>query len=595
MRLGATAERRLITFVPPLVVALLVLPFVLRQNSWFEWSNPYWFLQRQTEHVAATGRPTLFLHLDSGAFYPWFVYYAGPVTALLAYPAVVLGPWTTFVLATVAVTVAGYLGVWWTGRNLGLSRRLAVLPALTFAAAPYVVCEIYGRAAWPELGAIDAAAVLLGGLTALMMRPDGRRVGALAAVTGATAVIAGTHNLTLMLAAIILPLTLLALLPLRPPDAAPLGRAVLRAGAATALGLGLTAAWLLPNLWYGHDTTIAQAFVSDGILTENFGGVTSFSNLLAPWPRIPSQIPGREVYPQAPALVLAWVVVMLAVVLVRRTPPRRVTAASAALVALAAGLIVLVANPTWWLHFPTTLRMIEYPFRLLTFVALLVALAAAVGLRHLPAGGRARGLATGTLALAVAVQLAGALYIAFHSEGGTTTRGIPAPRADEVTVDEPPSAFGDRTAFTSYQFRVMRKPTVRGRLNQDASLTIEDPLTSDTAQLQGRAPVGTLVLLPIAWSPFLHISGGASLAGRDADGTAVLRVDAADADGNWTAEASAATPWPLAVGRVISVVSLLIVLGLGVSELLRWRRRRGATPPGAPVVAAEPERVAVSG
>src|SRR5262249_50198524 len=143
MRLGETTQRRLVTFVPPVIVALFAVPFIVRQNAWFEWSNAYWYLQRQTEYVAAHGRPTLFLQVQTGAFYPWFVYYAGPLMTVLAYPALVLGPWTTFVLATVVSMVTGYLGIWWAARNLGLSRALAVLPGLTYAAAPYVVCDLY--------------------------------------------------------------------------------------------------------------------------------------------------------------------------------------------------------------------------------------------------------------------------------------------------------------------------------------------------------------------------------------------------------------------------------------------------------------------
>ena len=53
--------RRLTTFVPPLLVGLFALPFILRQNSWWEWGNAYWLLERQTAYVSDHGLPTLFL------------------------------------------------------------------------------------------------------------------------------------------------------------------------------------------------------------------------------------------------------------------------------------------------------------------------------------------------------------------------------------------------------------------------------------------------------------------------------------------------------------------------------------------------------
>ena len=162
-------SRRLATFVPPLLVALLALPFIQRQNSWWEWSNAYWLLERQTEHVSAHGVPTLFLNNVSGAFNPFYTFYAGFTLSVLAYPAAVIGAWPVFAGTVVAAIVCGYVGIWWTARNLGLSPQLAVLPGLVFTTAPYVLSEIYGRGAWAELVAVNAAAVLLGALTAMLL------------------------------------------------------------------------------------------------------------------------------------------------------------------------------------------------------------------------------------------------------------------------------------------------------------------------------------------------------------------------------------------------------------------------------------------
>jgi hypothetical protein len=152
-------------------VALLTLPFILRQNSWWEWVNVYWLLERQTEFVSAHGTPTYFLHMDPIGFNPYYVYYAGPLLSSLAYPAALLGTWPVFVAATVVAIVAGYFGIWWAARNLGLSRRLAVLPALAFSTTPYILSNLYGRGAWSEFIAVNTVAVLLGALTALLWHP----------------------------------------------------------------------------------------------------------------------------------------------------------------------------------------------------------------------------------------------------------------------------------------------------------------------------------------------------------------------------------------------------------------------------------------
>src|SRR5215218_2945450 len=198
MALSPAAERRIVTFLPPLFVAALLIPFAMRQNAWYEWENAYWFLQRQAEHVSAHGVPTLFLHTKDGSFYPFFLYYGGFTIGLLAYPAVLFGAWPVFLASMVAAVVGGYLGIWWTALSLGLSRRLAVLPALIYATTPYVLSDAYGRGAWAELVAVNAVAVMLGGWMALLGADARYPKLALAALAGSGAVLAGTHNVTLL-------------------------------------------------------------------------------------------------------------------------------------------------------------------------------------------------------------------------------------------------------------------------------------------------------------------------------------------------------------------------------------------------------------
>jgi hypothetical protein len=577
MHLGATAQRRLATFVPPLLVALLTLPFIIHQNAWWEWANPYWFLGRQTAHVSATGLPTLFLQLETGAFNPYYVYYAGPTLSVLAYPAVLIGAWPVFAAATVAATVAGYLGIWWAARTLGLSRRLAILPGLAFATTPFLVSTLYDRGAWAELVAANAAAVLLAGLLAVTFRrPGARDTGALIAILSAAAVIAGTHNITLMVSAVVLPLLLSALLPLRPPDAPPLGRALARAAVAGAAGIALTAAWLLPNLWYGRDTLIAQPRINDDTLS-NFPGGASASALLTPWPHVPGPIVdgGRMIHPQLPVLVLLWTVGAFAVLLARRRVPVRVLGSTLALVALGAALVVLVAHQPWWLHFPSLMRAIQFPFRLLTYVSLIIALGSVLAMRALGIGRGGR-LAITALGVAVIVQIGFAAYVALDSQATTAFLGVKPPREADARAAAVPAAFSLPNLLTPLQFRVIDRPTSTDAVSADASIAIDDPLTSDRATLGGAQPVGSEVVVPVAWSPYVRVTGGASLVGRDAQGAMVVRIDATGPDGHWAAVVSPATPWPLALGRWLSLFSVAALLAAGVAALARRRRRRSA-------------------
>lgn len=583
--------RRLATYVPPLLVGLLAVPFIVRQNSWWEWNNAFWLLERQTAHVEAHGLPTFFLHISSGGFNPFFAYYAGFTLSVLAYPAALFGAWPVFAASVVLAIVCGYLGIWWAARNLGLSAPLAVLPALVFATTPYVLSEMYGRGAWAELIAVNAVAVMLGALTALLWRPGGRRVPAYAALVASAALVCGTHNLTVMMSAVLVPLLLLVLLPLRPAGAGRLLPQIGRAVGALALGAGLTAAWLIPNLWFGPQTWIAQASINDKEFTDLHGQV-DLANLLSPLPRIPPEFLNRWVYDQPPVTAMAWALVAFALVLVLGWggSRRRMGLAVAGFVAVAVGILVLVASPTAWLDFPRLVRTIQFPFRLLPYLAMLTALATVVGLLTLR--GPARRWMTGLLVLLVAVQIGGGVHVVTKSEGGGAIPVLPATPGD-LPVESEPTSFGDQSQFVQHQFRVGLRPYGGTPNGQPANIDLGDLITGDAGTIEGKGRTGDRVMVAVVWSPLVGVTGDARIAGRDANGMTMLAVTRTDPDGSWKATAEAAHPWQVVVGRVISVLSAVILLALAGLALVRWRRgRRG---PEEPVAEAPAEQRPVVG
>jgi hypothetical protein len=563
--------RRVATFVPPLLIGLLALPFILRQNSWMEWSNAYWLLQRQTAHVEAHGLPTLFLHNQSGAYNPFFTYYAGFTFSLLAYPAAVFGAWPVFVASVTAAIVSGYLGIWWTARNLGLSPQLAILPTLTFTTTPYVLSEIYGRGAWSELVAVNAAAVAFGAATTLLWHPDRHRGRALAALIAATAVVAGTHNLTLMLSAIALPLLLAALLPLRGTGGAPIWPAMGRVVAGLLLGVGLTAAWLIPNLWFGPSTWIAQPSGTERDLMQN-GGLVSISNLLSPLPARPDDWMSRWVYTQGPTTVMAWSLVAFAVVFwVRRRGAGSSMKAAAGLTVVGLALVLLIVNPHWWLSFPRVVKTVQFPFRLVPYLAMAVALGAIVGLTALR--GPTRRWLVGALVALVAVQAAAGIGIVVNSEaGGPAEVNVPPPRRGDVPIDRLPPTFG---GAADLQFRVVGQPTGRPASRAPGTFEFDDLLTSDFGTSDGTGRASDRLIIPVVWSPFVRVTGDARISGRDPAGMAIVTLTRTEANGRWRLTVGPAHPWQLVAGRVISLLSVLAIVILG---LVAFRRRRTAPP-----------------
>jgi hypothetical protein len=585
--LSTVTERRIVTFLPPLLVAALLIPFALRQNAWYEWQSAYWLLQRQTEHVSAHGVPTFFLHTKDGSFYAFFVYYGGFTTALLAYPAVLFGAWPVFLASMVAAVVGGYLGMWWAACNLGLSRRLAVLPGLIYATTPYVLSDAYGRGAWAELVAVNAAAVMVGAWTALLRPAAGPRTLALAMLAGSAAIVAGTHNVTLLMTAAVLPLVVLALLPFT--TAGMKRSAALRTlghgAVATVLGIGLTAAWLIPDLWLGSSTIIASVNINKVVIT----GLAPFErlgNVLSPWPVVPDPFNGLMwIYGQAPVFAIGWALVALAIVMTgsRRSLPRGLAASSVALIAGGAGLLVLIVHPLWWLDFPSAMQTIQMPMRLLPFLAIITALVVTlllIGLRQR----RASRPLVSVLVLAVAAQALIAIYVVTSGEPAVLN-GAPILRHGDIKVQEEPWPFsGQDGQLPPMQFRVVGKPEGKQRVVGKITAQMDSQLASDAATLRGAAKVGDQVVTDVVASPLVQISGDVRISGRTDDGLNLVTVTHTDARGVFTATVrsqctlcltATGSGWQLWLGRLITWLSAALLLGAGVVALRRALRERG--------------------
>ena len=518
----------------PLLLVLFTLPFVLHQNAWWEWQSHYWLLERQSAYVAAHGTPTFFLHLTNGAFYPHNLFYAGPMLAALAYPAAVIGPWPVFVASIVAAVLAGYFGIWWTARNLGLSRELAVLPAATFAATPYVACEIYGRGAWAELVALSAAPVALGAVTALLWHPHRRRRGPLAALVLCGATIAGTHNLTLLMASTLMSLIVLALLPLAPGRAADCARRLGPALVAVALGVGLTAAWLVPNLWLGPDTAIAGTQMSN-VMIQQDAPLFKLSNFFSPWPAANRpESPGKWFFVQPPVLALACTLAALGLVAWLHRRDRRVIASLAALAAVGLAIVLLIVNPLWWPHFPRLIQTIQIPGRLVPYLAIVIGLVMTIALATLRPG-RIRGALIAALAVAVGAQLAmAAAFIALDAEA-TSTIPLPPKRHGDVRAHDEATPYSSTRYFPVLQFRVISRPLGPAPAGPQVVAATGDPTVAEEARLAGANAAGQVLPTTVVWSPLIRVEGDARLAGRDANGLATVQVTRTDPAGRWSA------------------------------------------------------------
>lgn len=578
------SRERLVALLPPVLAALLAVPFLIRQNAWIEWSNALWLLQTQTEHVRGTGLPSGFLHLPGEAFYPQHALYGGWTFSVLAYPAAVIGAWPVFALTVVGAFVGIERGMTWFARNLGVPRVAASLLGLSVVAMPYVVSDLYGRGAWTELVALSAAAVAFGAGTAVLRAPGRLPLGPAITLVAAVALIAGTHNLTLLMAALVAPFILAV---------AFLGgaltttwRRLLQAALLVVAGVGLVALFLLPAVDYGPDTWIARADVT-AIVHNALASYSTAANLLSPWPRVPKGATGG-LYAQASLILLLWPIA--AAIVLRRRLTRRAGAALAVAAVLEVVLFWLLSHSTAWPHLPRAIQTIQFPFRLIPWLAFLGVAACAVLLRT----AAPRRLVI-SLAALVAVQVVVGLGVAIF----TSVPGTGPVHPSDIRAQTVPLAF--RAGWQPIQYLIREKPFGPAPTHPDpAPKTPPDPhprkvraqegpfdrMTANSVPLRGSDTPGTVLVSPVAWSAWVRVTGDARIVGRDTDGWAVVQVDRAPG-GHWTAAARPACDTCLnglsggslrsvAVGRVVTVLTILTLCGwLG----LTWwsRRRRPAT------------------
>ena len=567
-----------------MLVGLLAAPFIIRQNAWYEWSNALWLLQLQTAHVHAFGAPSYFIDAAGMLFYPQQLFYAGPLFAVLAYPAVAIGSWPVFAIMTAAAFCGMSAGVSWTARNLGASPDLAVLPGILFAVTPYTVSNLYGRGDWAELVAISALAVAIGAGTSLVLGRTRSVLGVMTTLALAVAVVAGTHNITLLFGGIFALTLALAVLPIRR------GSALKRYGltvAAAAIGVALCGAFIIPDAWLSNQTLIAQV---SGSLISQAHGYDRFTILFDPLAGQPPEAHGTFIQTQTLVAGAVWCVIALGIAMWQRWLDRRSAIAIGLMALTAVATVLLIVHPEWWLHFPQQLQAIQFPFRLVSYLALATVLLVA-SLLACPAVARSRVLRS-LLGIAVALQVALGAYLAVSAE----PRGAaPAPTASTVRAGVTPAAYQSvqQSGYRIISGRAVTAPTGTAsaeRLGDDSP---------NEVHLYGSEPVGTLVNTNLVASPLIHVSGGARLVATSKVGFAVLRVVHTPWQATVTPQCSAClspgggNPRPVVLGRWASIIGAVALLGLLVgSGRDLWRDGANARPTGS---AATPREAQSSG
>lgn len=527
-----------------------------------DFSNHLWLVWQQGLAISSTGHPTLYLQASGGIFEPFYGFYGGTLYALTGGASALFGnhAYPVYVASIGAAAALAYGGMWWLGRQLGLSRWVAHLPAFVVVTAAYYLTDAYARGAWPELVALSAVPMFVAGATRLLSGPW--RAGPVALFVLATVVMTGSHNLTLLWSVLVVgPIAAAAWL------AAGGSRPSLRRGASVgalaAVAVGINAWFLVLDLRHGADT---QAWTNNAdFLRRDFTKYFYFDNLgvvLDPLRRWPSQSSTYGLVIAAPvaAFALSLALVGLAWPQARRAG-RALRALWLILLAAMALLVVLMVMPaSWWIALGSPFTQIQFPYRLSGWLLLAVAVQLAISLRFArDLSGRRRqvgvGLAVGLVVLTV-VQASAQVYSGARLDGRVNDDFHVREDALANGPTTPPETFYDPHSYADASLPVIEPPARRA-----LALPVPSPgqthLVTEVVLPPGPGPVST----GIAAGPYAARVEGMEVVGRTHRGGIVLKPPPGGArTARLEVVADGGTPQLLA--GIVSVACLLACLGL---------------------------------
>jgi hypothetical protein len=529
-----------------------------------DWDTQFWLIEQAVEGLRHRHHPSFFLNSDQAVFYPMFGFYGGTLFTFTGAVALLLGSSVhAYILVYVLALCASYGGWYWLGRQLGLGWWVAHLPAMLFVTSPYYVTLLYGLGDLPEFVGVSMLSLLIASVVSVL-RADRLRAGPAAALALSAVLFSGSHNLTLLWGTtfVVVAATLLYVV------AAPVRRAVTRRGVARVLAVGAPAllvnAWfLVPDLAYQSQTIVVEQlpawrfWLKYGLYGPNW-------SILFTLDRDTRYIQGLVI--SLPVLGIAWAA-MVGLFIGWRRPRAPSTRVVIALSALGAVIIVLMLVPEIVLAMPKPYTLLQFVTRLESYALLMLTAAAIVALSSLrDIGGRAS-LWVGVLIAIVALSVLGAV---------SQIRDRPVGPALQPGFSDPNFIASD---YKTSRLLKLTDPNVLAATKRFPA----------AAAWEGRAsiavddvPPESYIQTNLATIPDLvHVKGARIAAlGTEQRHGYVLQVDEAAAsgasDGARQITVTEAHPFPVVLGRVLSLLGLGGLAAVFGSIAVGARRRRRA-------------------
>lgn len=325
-----------------------------------------WLIAHQAEALRHGVLPSHFTHSDGGIFYPVFAFYGGTLFVLGAAVSLIVGSGFTAQAIVYLLAFAAAYGGWvWLARLAGLGSWQVHAPAIVYVTAPYVVTNVVVREDLAESVATSVLPLLLASALSVL-RADRLRAGPVAALAISTIVAGGSHNLTLLWGATVMVPAVLVLAAAVPEVRRMVTRrGTLRVLAVVVPAMAVNAWYLLPDLaYYSHTVIVGR--IEEWKAAVLVPGPALEAKYLYSVSRT-SAFPGSDFSIALPVLAIGWVV--LAALFVARKQRRHVWARALALFSLlAVAVLILMTHPRPIKLLPDPWQMIQFSYRLETFV-----------------------------------------------------------------------------------------------------------------------------------------------------------------------------------------------------------------------------------
>lgn len=547
-----------------LVIGICVWPLITERRFLLgDWFQHMWYIWHQETSLRLHHLPSLYAQDSSGVFDPHFAFYAGTLYAITAVAALVVGHEAAFIGSWI-VTLAIAYGAWyWLARQAGLGPWASHAPGILFVTSTWCLTSIYALASWPQTVAFAALVLILAAAFSILRTDQLRPLPALALAIGVV-LYTGSHNLTLVWGTTVMIVVGAAAFALIAPlRALVTRRGVLRLAAITIPATLVNGWWLVPAAAYQSHTVIGsdaeQAYL---LLRSGMALVTPEHALTFTRTRADPLVPRYAM--QLPMLAIVWTTLGAFLLWPRRRSAWFRTAVLMLVVIVVTW--VLMTNSSLVIALPHPYDMLQAGYRLQAYIQLALA-CAVIALLVLMARGTSRQRAWSWALLAVVIVSVLQAQAQIHDP---LTPPLAGPLATVIPYD---NINRNQPGTMDYvDARVPLYTPDRQFTRVQFSRSIAE--RTDRAEATVDAQPGQYVWTNLKATPELVNVTGARFIARDPGGNAFLEIASDATPGAARIVVTTAHPWPVMLGRLLTLLGVLGLTAVGIAVLARaWHSR----------------------